>query len=319
MSWEDRVQLLNVDRCPSRSDLQRLGTRVMAVLFLLACPAAASDISGITSFTSTKPRIVSLAPSVTETLFALGAEKHLVGVTSFCDYPAAAKRLPQVGTFMNPSIESLLALKPDLVVAVPERADQERFDRLTALGLKVALARAATINDIFSSVRNLARLVGKEKQGESLVAKIQHQFEAVSAKLTRSPRPRVLIAVGSRPLIAVGSGTYIAELIALAGAANIAATTARAWPSLSPEFVIAAAPEIIIEAGMGSEQGQKGQSWSDLPSIPAVETRRVYRLRSDKLLRPGPRIGEALEELARLIHPECFSASASNGGRCAGP
>jgi len=239
-------------------------------------------------------------------------------VTSFCDYPDAAKHLPQVGTFMNPSIESLLALKPDLVVAVPERADQERVDRLTALGLKVALVRAATINDIFSSIRELAKLVGKEKQGETLVAKIQHQFETVTAKLKRSPRPRVLLAVGSRPLIAVGSGTYIAELIALAGAVNIAASGARAWPALSPEFVIAAAPDIIIEAGMGSEVGQNSQLWSDLPSLPAVRSHRIYQVHSDKLLRPGPRIGEALEELARLIHPECFSASASEGGPCAG-
>ena len=313
------MQPLYFYRSPLRSDLRRFETYATALLIFLACPAARSNASAIVSPASKTPRIVSLAPSVTETLFALGAEGHLIGVTSFCDYPAAAKRLPQVGTFMNPSIESLLALKPDLVVAVPERADQERLERLTALGLKVVLVRAATINDIFSSIRELARLVGKEKQGETLVARIQHQFETVSAKLKRSPRPRLLLAVGSRPLIAVGSGTYIAELIALSGAVNIAASGARAWPALSAEFVIAAAPDIIIEAGMGSEVGQSARFWSDLPSIPAVRSHRIYQVHSDKLLRPGPRIGEALDELARLIHPECFSVSASNGGPCAGP
>jgi cobalamin transport system substrate-binding protein len=202
--------------------------RGMALLVLLVGPVAASDIRSSVASGRTTPRIVSLAPSVTEILFALGAEEHLVGVTGFCDYPAASKRIPQVGTFMNPSIESLLALNPDLIVAVPERADQERLDRLMALGFKVVLVRASTINDIFSSIRNLAALVRKENQGENLVGKIQREIEAVSRKLTKSPLPRVLIAVGSRPLIAVGSGTYIADLIALASGSNIAATTARA-------------------------------------------------------------------------------------------
>ncbi len=264
--------------------------RGMALLVLLVGPVAASDIRSSVASGRTNPRIVSLAPSVTEILFALGAEEHLVRVTGSCDYPAAAKRIPQVGTFMNPSIESLLALNPDLIVALPERADQERLDRLTALGFKVVLVRVSTINDSFSSIRNLEALVRKENQGENLVGKIQREIEAVSRKLTKSPRPRVLIAVGSRPLIAVGSGTYIAELIALASGSNHCSDDGTGWPSLSPEFVIAIVPEIIIEAGMGSEQGQNGQFWSDLVSIPAVKTHRIYQGRSDNVLRPGPRI-----------------------------
>jgi iron complex transport system substrate-binding protein len=221
---------------------------------------------------------------------------------------------------MNPSIELLLALKPDLVVALPERADQEKLARLRALGLKVALVRASTIKDIYQSIADLARLVGKEKQGEGLIKQVYQRVQRVSEKLKKSPRPRVLVAVGSRPPIAVGSGTYISELISLAGGNNIAAASSQAWPSLSTEFVIAQAPDIIIEAGMGSEQEAHTQLWSDLGSIPAVKNRRTHRVRSDKLLRPGPRIGEALEELARLIHPECFPSSSSiDGERCADP
>src|SRR5262245_4150018 len=144
MSRENCVQPLYFSRFRSRWGVRRFEKYATALLIFLACPAARSDAFAVPPPVSKTPRIVSLAPSVTETLFALGAGGHLVGVTSFCDYPDAAKHLPQVGTFMNPSIESLLALKPDLVVAVPERADQESVNRLPGLGLKVAQCQAAT-------------------------------------------------------------------------------------------------------------------------------------------------------------------------------
>lgn len=266
-------------------------------------------------------RIVSLAPSVTETLFALGFGNRIVGVTTYCDYPAEARKLPKIGGFMSPSLEAIVAKRPDLVIGVSSATDPVKAREMERLGLKVTLISLASVSDILSSIKSIARLLGNPQAGEELVRKITRQFDEVKKRVAPAPRRSTLLAVGLRPLVAVGGKTFIDELITLAGGENIAGNAAQPWLNLPDEYVVAKAPQVIIEAGMGSERSESAKHWADLKSIPAVKERRVYAYPSDKILRPGPRIGEGLEEIARLVHPECFAEAKrglNKGSGCEG-
>jgi iron complex transport system substrate-binding protein len=263
-------------------------------------------------------RIVSLAPSITETLFALGAGHLLVGATTFCDYPPQAQKIPRVGSFMNPSIEAILARKPDLVIGIPERLDRQRAARIEQLGLNFLSVKISTVNELFETISLLAKVVRKESAAKALLKSLRTQIADVKDQVSGAARRRVLVIVGYQPLIAAGAGGYIDDLISLAGGVNVAASAQQPWPVLSMEFVVAQAPEVIIEAGMGSERKTKETRWQDLGSLPAVRQARVHTYPSDKILRPGPRVGQALEELARLIHPECFTGGTKRKAACEG-
>jgi iron complex transport system substrate-binding protein len=270
---------------------------------------------------SVPQKVVSLAPSVTETLFALGFGDRLVGVTTSCDYPAEALKIPKIGGFMSPSLETIAAKRPGLVIGVSSATDPAKAREMERLGLKVTLISLASVNDILNSIKSIARLLGSPQAGEKFVRKITLRMDQVKERVAPAPRRSTLLLVGIRPLIAVGGKNFIDELITLAGGRNIAGDAAQPWLNLPDEYVVAKAPQVIIEAGMGSERDQAAIHWADLKSIPAVQQGRVYRYPSDKILRPGPRIGEGLEEIARLVHPECFIDSKerlATGRKCEG-
>lgn len=297
--------------------------RIMAVCLLIASLLVSCGLATLAHAASAPhpQRIVSLAPSVTETLFALGFGNRLVGVTTYCDYPAAALKLPKIGGFMSPSLEVIVSKRPDLVIGVSTATDPVKAREMERLGLKVTLISLASVRDILGSIKSIARLLGSPEAGEKLADKITRQFDAVTKRVAPAPRRSTLLVVGLRPLVAVGGKNFIDELITLAGGENIAANAAQPWLNLPDEYVVAKAPQVIIEAGMGAERGESARHWGDLKSIPAVKERRVYSYPSDKILRPGPRIGEGLEEIARLVHPECFAASkngVNKGNGCEG-
>ena len=252
-------------------------------------------------------RIVSLAPSVTETIFALGFGDRLAGVTTYCDYPPEAKKIAKIGDFMNPSLEAVAAKRPDLVLGVSGATDPVKARELERLGLKLVLLPLQNHDDILKSIQVIAGMIGDPTAGKNLAAKISAQVDEVKKRVRPAPQRKVLLIVGYQPLIAVGGKNFIDELITLGGGANIAGNAAQPWLNLPDEYVVAQAPEVIIEAGMGSEREKSTKRWSDLRSVPAVRDGRIYPYPSDKILRPGPRFGEALGELARLIHPECFA------------
>ncbi len=263
-------------------------------------------------------RVVSLAPSVTETLFALGFGDRVVGVTTYCDYPPEARRLPKIGGFTNPSLEAIVATRPDLVIGVNDSSHPVKTKEIERLGIKIALISVTSLDDILNSFKSVARLLGRPEAGERLVHKITRQFEEVKKRVAPVPRRSTIFAVGLRPLVAVGGKNFIDELITLAGGENIAGNAAQPWLNLPDEYVVAKAPQVIIQAGMGSERGTSVKYWGDLKSIPAVKEGRVYSYPSDKILRPGPRVGEGLEEIARLVHPECFAESTPGLNRRSG-
>jgi cobalamin transport system substrate-binding protein len=297
--------------------------RIMTVYLLIASLLVSCTLATLAHAASVPhpQRIVSLAPSVTETLFALGFGNRLVGVTTYCDYPAEALKLPKIGGFMSPSLEVIVSKRPDLVIGVSSATDPVKAREMERLGLKVTLISLASVSDILGSIKTIARLLGNPEAGEKLVDRITRQFDAVTKRVAPAPRRSTLLVVGLRPFVAVGGKNFIDELITLAGGENIANNAAQPWLNLPDEYVVAKAPQVIIEAGMGSERNQSAKHWADLKSIPAVKERRVYSYPSDKILRPGPRIGEGLEEIARRVHPECFAASkngVNKGNGCEG-
>ena len=287
-----------------------------ALVFFLGFRSPGNAASG-----SIPQRIVSLAPSITETVFALGFGNRLVGVTNHCDYPAEAKRLPKIGDFMSPSLEAIAAKRPDLVIGVGGATDPAKAREIERLGIKTTLLSVSSVTEILSSFKRIAELLGDPEAGARLVVKTTVQFDKVKTRVAPAPRRSVLVAVGLRPLVAVGGKNFLDELITLAGGENIAGNAPQPWLNLPDEYVVAKAPQVIIQAGMGSDTGGSARHWSDLKSIPAVKERRVYSYNSDKILRPGPRIDEGLEDLARLIHPECFDPANSGvfkGSLCEG-
>ena len=297
----------------------KIATTGFLLLHLIALGTTAPSVRAAPA--SGPKRIVSLAPSVTETIFALGFGDRLVGVTTYCDYPAAAKQLPKIGSFTNPSLEAIVAKRPDLVLGVSSATEPTKAREIERLGLKLRLISLNQVSDILQSIVTIAQLLEAPQAGATLRSDIEAQIERVKNRVAPASRRPTLLAVGLRPLVAVGGRNYLDELITLAGGENIAGGATQPWLNLPDEYIVAKAPQVIIEAGMGSDRGQSARHWRDLQSIPAVRERRVYAYPSDKILRPGPRIGEGLEEIARMIHPECFAqtARADKGNSCEGP
>jgi iron complex transport system substrate-binding protein len=284
---------------------------------LLRAVAVASVAVSAATAAAEPLRIISLAPSVTETVFALGLGDQLVGVSVYCDYPPEAERIDRVGSFLTPNVEVIVAKRPDVIVAVPSPGNQGSVQALRRLGLKVLLVDPNTVAEIKESLIAIGRELDHEAAARALVARIDAHIAAVQARLDDAPARKVLMVVGQTPLVAVGSGTFQNELIRMAHGDNLAAAAGGSWPRLSIEFAIAAAPEVIIDTSMGNEE-QVGAApamnfWKAFPTIPAVRDRHVYGYKAYQVLRPGPRIGEAFEALAHFIHPERFAADTSDG------
>jgi iron complex transport system substrate-binding protein len=267
--------------------------------WLAARPAASAEVE----------RIISLAPSVTETVFALGVGDRLVGVSTYCDYPPEVEHIDRVGTFLTPNVEAIVAKRPDVIIAVPTPGNQAPVESLRRLGFKVIIVDPNTIAEIEQSLVTIGRELGREPEAHALVARIDERLAALQARLADAPQRKVLMVVGHTPLIAVGEGTFQNELIRLAHGTNLAGAAGGAWPHLSIEFAIAADPEVIIDTSMGNEETAGAGAlafWKAFPTIPAVHAGHVYGYKTYQLLRPGPRIPEAFEAVARFIHPERF-------------
>jgi iron complex transport system substrate-binding protein len=255
-------------------------------------------------------RIVSLAPSVTETLFAVGAGGDVVGTTDLSDFPPAAQHIDRVGSYMQPNVEAVVAHRPDVVIAVPSPGNRESVEAIATLGIPVVIVEEGpAVADVLRSIRRIAEEAGKAEAGRALADRIQNDIERVRAQTASFPRKRVLMVVGQNPFVAVGDGTLLDELMRAAGAENVAAGLGR-WPRLSVEYVIRSDPEILIDSSMGDEASGGAAFYRDL-ALRAVREGRLYAIRLDEMLRPGPRLAEGLVKLAEIIHPEAFAKSGS--------
>jgi iron complex transport system substrate-binding protein len=291
--------------------LRRLLAACVAVLALPSCCLAwgVTDQTGRTLTLPTPPRrIVSLVPSVTETLYAIGAQELLVGVTDFCDYPAAARAKTSVGGMLAPSLETIVALKPDLVVATTAGNREETFIQLERLRIPVYVVNPSRVSDVLDLIARLGALTGRERDADRLIASLDSRIKAVTTRVRALGRPRVLYVLWPDPLIVPGRGALVGELLALAGADSVTADLTEAYPRMSLEAAVARAPDVIILASHGSEHGRIARDkWERFSHLPAVKSGRLYTMDGSLMHRYGPRVIDGLERLAHLLHPELGS------------
>jgi iron complex transport system substrate-binding protein len=311
---------LGIPQVRPRCGLAMRGFTAAVLLAVRLLPAAAwgaglTDQTGRRVTIETRPRrIVSLVPSVTEIIFAIGAQDRLVGVTDFCDYPPAARRKPSVGGMLAPSLETLVELKPDLVVATTAGNREETFTQLDQLRIPVYVVNPTRVADVLDLISRVGRLTGREGAAAQLRASLGARIDAVSSRVRARPRPRVLYVLWPDPLIVPGRGGLVSELLALAGGDSVTEDAGEPYPRFSLEAAIARAPEVIILASHGSRQGRMArETWERFTSLPAIRDGRLYTADGDLLHRYGPRIVDGLETLARFIHPEAFAGDAPLG------
>jgi iron complex transport system substrate-binding protein len=246
-------------------------------------------------------RVVSLAPSITETIYGLGEGARLVGVCAHCDHPPEVQQVPRVGGYLAPSVEAVLAVEPDLVIAVPSPGNREAVRTIERAGVPILVVEDRTLDDLWAGTRAIAAALGAAPAGDALVARLQAGLDAVRARTRGMPHPGVLLVVGHSPLIVTGGGTLQDELIAIAGGRNVAADAGSGFPQIGLELVVARRPDVILDAAMGTEEG--GQAlFAELRPVPAVRDGRVLHLDPDALFRAGPRVVEAAGVLAAAIH-----------------
>jgi len=247
-------------------------------------------------------RIVTVSPSATEILFALGAGARVVGVSRFDDRPEAVKRLPKVGGFSDPNVEAIIALEPDLVVAAANADNRPALERVAALGVPVFAVPGNSFADAFVATRAVA-----EHLGPGGVAAAQEVLDDMKRRLRAVPRlpraPRVLVVFSKAPLIVAGPGSVADAALGLVGAKNVAAQAARAYPSWSLEALVAARPDVIVDA-TGAHGRSQPDPWAGLDVVPAVAAGRVLELDLATSLRPSPRFVEGVEALGRALKPD---------------
>jgi iron complex transport system substrate-binding protein len=272
----------------------------------LAQPAPAAE---------TPRRIISAAPSITEMLYDLRLGDRVVGVTSFCHYPPEVREKPQIGSYMYPNFETMLAMEPVLIVVLKEHG--ELIKKLQTFNLPVLELQHNDIVGVYDSMYALGRRLGVEGTAASRVDKIRQGLQAVKTKSVGRPKRSVLFIVGRTPgtindLIVVGRGSFLNELIAIAGGVNIMADSPGHYPKIPREELYARRPEVIIDMGDMSDTDGVSEAhkrsvvklWDVLPMLPAVKEKRVYAVADDIFVVPGPRVVLTAQELLKMIHPE---------------
>ncbi len=285
-----------------------------ALCALLGCAGGGSaDSNGaeaVAAPAEAPARIVSLTPSITEILYALDLGEQVVGVTQFCDWPPAAKDKPKVGGYANPSIESVLARRPDLVLVSPNTGNREAAEAIRRAGVRLVVIEGDGLEDTFRAIEQVAEACGVAERGKELAREIRERIErSREAIADREPVP-ALFCVQMEPIIAAGSDTLISELLEIAGGYNV--VQAGGYPRLGIETVLDAAPAVVFQTRMGlppsEEQQATDRFWNRWPALPAVRDRRVALIDGSTATRPGPRIADAVDRLARLLHPEAFDS-----------
>lgn len=257
-------------------------------------------------------RIVSLAPNVTEILFVLGLADRVVGVTQYSDYPPAATAKPTVGTFWQPDIEAVIALKPELVIVARASERQRNLaDRLGRMGYDSLALDIWTVRDLFDAIAAVGAATAREKQAEQVLREITAKIRCLQAAVAARPAVKVLWVVQREPLRVAGRDTFINEIIEMAGGENAIGPTPHKYPPVGGEQVIASGAEVIIEPDMlgGDLTRQRAQArsyWRRFDNVPAVTNERIYVIDGDAVSRLGPRLVQGIETVARCLRPELF-------------
>ena len=259
-------------------------------------------------------RIISTSPSITEILFAIGAGNRVVGVTDFCSYPERACSLPSIGGPLNPSTEAWISLKPDLII---HQTDSEIIHKnANNFGIPSLAVSVENIKSILTTTQKIADSLNIPRQGQQLVQKLKTGIKHYQTQLNSQAPKQVLLLLGdtndpARDLYAVGKGTFLDELLSIAGGENVLPNTMAKYPKLSKEFIISKSPEVIIEVGPMSnltkiEIKKRKQDWSKFSTIRAIQTDNIHFIGADYILIPGPRLLNIIGKFSHTIHPSLF-------------
>ena len=267
--------------------------------------------AGVESSRVTAGRIVSLAPNLTEILFALGLGDEIAAVSSDSDYPPEADDKVKVGNFWQPSLEAIISAGPDLVVALWFEQQSSVARRLERMGYHSLTLKIETIPELFDAIDKIGEVTGRGKEARELVGRIQQQFDDIQARLDSAKPCRVLWVVQTEPLRVAGRETFVNELIELAGGVNAIGPTIHKYPPIGTEQLIACEPDVIIQPAMlGGELETRQQAaevfWSRWKNVPAVKNKRLYVLEADTVSRLGPRLADGVRMVAECLHPELF-------------
>jgi iron complex transport system substrate-binding protein len=259
-------------------------------------------------------RIVSLVPALTEALFAIGAGPAVVAVDSFATYPPEIAKLPRVGALVDPDVERILSLRPDLVLTYGSQTTLE--GQLARASIRTFSYRHGGIASVLDTLKDLGRETGHAREAAAVVTRMASDLEAVKARVKGRPRPRVLLVIDRQPgtlreIYASGGIGFLHEMLTAAGGDNVFADQKTESVQPSTETLLARAPDVILEVraegliAPGAESGER-TLWSRLGSIPAIRNARIYFLSGSQLVVPGPRLVRGTEEMARALHPEVF-------------
>ncbi|MGH9685047.1 MAG: ABC transporter substrate-binding protein [Candidatus Acidiferrales bacterium] len=283
-----------------------------------AAPGMARVVTDATGRRVTIPgevkRIVTLAPNLTETIYALGLEDRLAGDTDYCDTPEAAKSKPHVGSPLDPNLEAIVAMHPDIVLATTSINRRETVDALAKLGIAVYATDPRTVRGTLDSIARLADLLGAGPRGETLVARLQARLDALHARLEDRPLVHVLFVVWVDPLITIGQNTFIADALRWAGAESVILSNQN-WPTVSLEEVVRLQPDYIVltrshihSDGAQIKELSRRPVWKELR---AVQLGHVVVL-GQEIARPSPGLVDDIEALAHAVHPEAFATDSSS-------
>jgi iron complex transport system substrate-binding protein len=297
-----------------------LNRRVLWILLILAwAPAVVQagppagrtvvDPAGRTMAVPADPqRVVALAPSITEIVYALERQDRLKGVSRFSDFPTAAEKLPKVGSYIQLDVERIVALSPDLCIGIRDGNPLSVVEQLESLGIPVFAVNAVDMESTMKSIRAVGEVLNAGARARVIVADMRRRIRLVSEKAaTAGKKTRVFVQIGVSPIVSVGSGTFINELITLAGGVNVAAGP-NPYPRFSVEQVIALAPEVLVISSMARATVFEAvkADWMQWTAIPAVANQAVFIAPTNIFDRPTPRLVDGLEQMARYIHPRLF-------------
>ncbi len=282
------------------------------VFLMVCCPniscarTVTDEIGRSVNITPRPQRIVSLAPGITETLYALGLDDKIAGVTTFCDWPASARAKTRIGGFINPSVEKIISLKPDLILATADGNRKDTVEQLERLGLPVYVTNPSDTNGVLRSILHIGEITNRETEAGKLVEKLQKRLNNISAQTRHKSKPRVFFQLGLEPVITAGRGTLINEVIERSGGVNVAGSDLANYPSYSAEGILGASPEIIIFAPMITDKEFVAvkKYWRKFAEIPAVKNNNIYPIDANLINRASPRIIDAIEIMALILHPE---------------
>ena len=268
-------------------------------------------LAPLTSAQAPPQRIVSIIPSVTEMLFAMGAGARVVGVGNFDRFPPEALTRPKVGGLIDPDTEKILSLKPDLIVVYGTQTDlRNQMDRAH---VPMFLYEHAGLPDITTTIRALGQRVGSGTAANALADRIEASVADTRRRVAGKPRPRTLLVFGRdaetlRGVYASGGMGFLHDMLEAAGGTNVFADVKRQSVQATTELILARAPDVIVEVGVdtASARARNVRAWDTLGSVPAVRSHRIYVLRGDDLMNPGPRVAQAIRRIAEVLHPEAF-------------